>query len=261
MINSNILPSYSMKLIEKVEKRIWEEYSSYKNVMYYIKKWHWSESDFNYYQENFKIIKKQNGDIDLTNTLHNIAGETLIKIAIDLGIETPDFIPSIPIFRNEIKSSYETASQTFEKAFTQIEEHPDIAIGLANSALESIIKEILKDERLSSKINSNKTLYDLTNDILKEFNLYPNSEMPGEIKTIGSSLLAASQSIEKLRSDKTNFHGKTVEDYIIKDPLYTYFIFNSVVTVGLFLLSFYKNKFPKPNETSLEILDDDDLPF
>lgn len=246
-----------MQLIGEVEKKIWEKYPSYKNAKLYINKWHETDN----YWENFSIILKQNGDIDLTNTLHNIDGETLLKIAIDLGVETPDFIPSIPLFRNEIKSNYENVSQTFEKAYIQIEEHPDIAIGLANSALESIIKEILKDERLSAKINSNKTLYELASDILKEFQLYPTSDMPIEIKTIGSSLLSASQSIEKLRSAKTNFHGKTGEDYVIKDSLYTYFIFNSVVTVGLFLLSYYKNKFPKPSENNYEISDNDDLPF
>lgn len=251
-------PLYLMQLVKEVEKKICEKFPSLIDTRYYISKW----QEVTGYWENFSIYQKSNGDIDLKSTLHSIKdGEILIKIAIDLGVQTPGFIPSIPLFRNEIKSNYENANQTFEKAFTQIEEHPDIAIGLANSALESIIKEILKDERLNSKINSNKTLYELTSDVLKEFQLYPSSEMPIEIKTIGSSLLAASQNIEKLRSDKTNFHGKTNEDYIIKDSIYTYFIFNSVVTIGLFLLSFYKNKFPKQSETSLEILDNDDLPF
>ena len=256
-----ISPTYMMKLVGEVEKNIWEKFSSYKNVQYYIDKWHKSERDWNDYWENFPIINKKDGDIDLLNTLHSMDGETLLKIAIDMGVETPDFIPSIPMFRNEIKSSYETASQIFEKAFAQIEEHPDIAIGLANSALESIIKEILKDERISASINSNKTLYELAIDILKEFHLYPNSDMPVEIKTIGSSLLSVSQSIEKLRSDKTNFHGKTFEDYIIKDPLFTYFVFNSIVTIGLFLNSYYRKKFPKEEIENQNEADTDDLPF
>ncbi len=260
MINT-ISPVYLMNLIEDIEKKMWEKFQSYKNVRFYIDRWHYSHNEWNDYWENFSIFTKQNGDINLLQTLHNIDSETLLKIAIDLGVETPDFIPSIPIFRNEIKSSYETASSTFEKAFIQIEEHPDIAIGLANSALESIIKEILKDERLAIKINPNKTLYDLTNDVLKEFHLYPSTDIPKEIKTIGSSLLSISQSIEKLRSDKTNFHGKTLEDYIIKDPLYTYFIINTIVTIGLFLISFYKVKFPKQEPTQEEHLDTDDLPF
>ena len=195
---------------------------------------------------------KSEDNIDLTETLHNIPGETLLKIAIDLGVETPDFIPSIPMFRNVIKSEYKTASATFEKAFKQIEEHPDIAIGLANSALESIIKKILKDGLVSVNTNQNKTLYDLTTNLLKEFQMYPNSDMPIEIKTIGSSLLSINQSIEKIRSEKTDFHGKGTEDYIIKDPLYTYFIVNTVASIGLFLDSFYKKKF-------LEIYND--IPF
>ena len=249
-----------MQLIDKIEKEIWAKFSSHINVRFYINKWHESdENGYNYY-ENFNIALKEDGNINLTKTLHNIDGETLLKIAIDLGIETPNFIPSIPIFRNEIKSSYETASLTFEKAFKQIEEHPDIAIGLANSALESIIKEILKNESLSTKQNTNKTLYELTMDILKGFQLYPNSEMPIEIKTIGSSLLSIAQSIEKLRSDKTYFHGKASDEYIIKDSLYTYFAFNSIVTIGLFLDNYYKKKFPKDNNTKEEI-ESDELPF
>ena len=85
--------------------------------------------------------------IDLKKTLHQIDGETLLKIAIDLGLDTPDFIPSIPMFKNELKSSFETAAQTFEKAYCNVEKDPSLAIGLANSALESIIKAILKDKR------------------------------------------------------------------------------------------------------------------
>ena len=60
-------------------------------------------------------------------------------MAIDLGVETPDFIPSIPVLKNELKSDFETASQTFEKAYKNVEEDPSLAIGLANSALESKI--------------------------------------------------------------------------------------------------------------------------
>ena len=145
---------------------------------------------------------------------------------------------------------------TFTKAFKQIEADPSIAIGLANSALESIIKEILKDERISSKITGKETLYKLASIILKEFNL-SSEEHPKEIKTIGNSLLTISQSIENIRSEKTNFHGKTEDDYLINDSIYTYLVVNSVTTVGLFLNSYFKIKFPKPNVGFSE----DDLPF
>jgi hypothetical protein len=87
------------------------------------------------------------------------------------GVDTPDFIPSIPTFKNEIKSEYKTAYDTFQKAYKQIETDPSVAVGLANSALESIIKEILKDNRIASKATGGETLYKLASIILREFNL------------------------------------------------------------------------------------------
>jgi len=247
-----------MKLTNEVSEAIWLEYKSYKDVRLYIEKWHEVEVDWNNQWENFSIVLKENGEIDLIKTLHGIDETTLLQMAVDIGVDTPDFIPCIATFRNDIKSDYKTASATFEKAFRQIETHPQISVGLANSALESIIKEIFKDERIKTKPRVGKTLYDLTCDLLKEFHLFPDSDSPVEIKTIGSSFLAINKSIEKLRSEKTMFHGKTSDEYIIEDPLYTYFIVNSVATVGLFLNSFYKMKFPKPiaHDDTL-----DDLPF
>ena len=260
-MNDLISPKYQMQLVNSVEKAIWDEYKSYKQVRLYINKWHtdnYEPNGFNdNFWENFAIVERPNKEIDLTLTLHNMSGTDLLKIAIDLGVDTPDFIPSIPTFKNELKSAYKTAYDTFTKAYKQIDTDPSIAVGLANSALESIIKEILKDERISNKISGGETLYKLTTIILKEFNI-TNDEHPKEIKTIGSSLLAINQAIEKLRSEKTDFHGKTNNDYLITDTIYTYFIINTVATVGLFLNSYYKTKFPKPVQA---VEDDYYLPF
>ena len=253
-MNELISPKYQMKLVDQVEKAIWDEYKSYNTVRNYIEKWHEYDEYNNW--ENFMVFEKVDKKIDLNRTLHSMPGEIILKVAIDLGVDTPDFIPSIPIFKNTLKTEYKTAYDTFTKAFKQIESDPSLAIGLANSALESIIKEILKDERIKNKVNGRETLYKLATLIIKEFNLI-SPDVPKEIKTIGSSLLAICQSIEKLRSEKTTFHGKTKGDYLITDSIYTYFVVNSVATVGLYLNSYYKNKFP---EIKPEI-DNDDLPF
>lgn len=255
-----VSPKYQMQLVNSVEQAIWDEYKSYKQVRLYINKWHknnYEPNGFNdNYWENFTIVEKANKEIDLTSTLHTMNGSDLLKIAIDLGVDTPDFIPSIPTFKNELKADFKTAYDTFTNAYKQIDTDPSTAVGLANSALESIIKEILKDDRISSKLTGGETLYKLTSIILKEFNL-TNDEHPKEIKTIGSSLLAINQAIEKLRSEKTHFHGKTTDDYLINDTIYTFFIVNTVATVGLFLNSYYKTKFPKPTP----VVEDDGLPF
>lgn len=250
-----ISPKYQMKLAAEVEKAVWDEFGSYKNVRNYIEKWHeYDEQNYNW--ENFRIVIKDDENIDLNATIHTMPGDILIKLAIDLGVDTPDFIPSIPAFKNEMKSEYKTAYDTFTKSYKQIESDPSTAIGLANSALESIIKEILKDERIKSKIKGTETLYQLSSVILKEFN-FTSTEHPKEIKTIGNSLLTANQAIEKIRSERTNFHGKTSEDYLIEDTIYAYFIVNSVATVGLFLNKFYQTKYPKPKPE----IEEDDLPF
>jgi hypothetical protein len=244
-----------MKLAKEVEDAIWKEYGSYKQVRNYVEKWHeHDEQNFNW--ENFPLVISDNKNIDLNATVHAMPGEILLKVAIDLGVDTPDFIPSIPTFKNSIKSDYKTAYDTFSRAYKQIETDPSTAIGLANSALESIIKEIIKDVRIASKVKGSETLYKLSSIILKEFNL-TNIDLPKEIKTIGNSLLTINQAIEKLRSEKTNFHGKTNDDYLIEDSIYTYFVINSVATVGLFLNTFYKTKFPTPEPE----IDEDDFPF
>jgi hypothetical protein len=253
-MNDLISPKYLMQLVAEVEKAIWKEYESYKNVRNYINKWY--EFDERNYWENFSIIEKKDNVIDLNSTLHSMPGDILLKVAIDLGVSTPDFIPSIPTFKNEIKSDYKTAYDTFNKAYKQVESDPSTAIGLANSALESIIKEILKDDRIKSKIKGTETLYRLSIILFKEFNL-TNTDHPKEIKTIGTSLLTANQAIEKLRSEKTNFHGKTNDDPLVEDTLYAHFVVNSVATIGLFLNKFYTTKYPKPEID----FDEDDLPF
>ncbi|MDG1684901.1 MAG: abortive infection family protein [Flavobacteriaceae bacterium] len=257
-MNELISPKYQMKLVKSVHDAIWEEYKTYREVSLYIDKWHEVDEDWNNHWENFPIIKKESGDIDLLRTLHSMNGSDLLKVAIDMGVDTPDFIPSIPTFKNELKSDFKTAYDTFTKAFKQIESDPSLAVGLANSALESIVKEILKDERIKSKTKGTETLYKLTTIIIKEFN-FLDSNHPVEIKTIGSSLLSISQSIEKLRSEKTDFHGKTEEDCLITDSIYTYFVVNAVTTVGLFLQSYFKTKLPKPPKEVEE--EHDDLPF
>ncbi len=258
-----ISPKYQMKLIKEVSDAIWKEFGSYEQVRYYLSKWHENNYDPNgfndHYWENFTIVEKENKKIDLIATLNSMSGTTLIKLAVDLGVDTPDFIPSIPTFKNELKSEYKTAYDTFQKAYKQLETDPSLAVGLANSALESIIKEILKDDRIASKIAGGATLYKLTSIILKEFSL-TNTEHPKEIKTIGNSLLAINQAIETLRSEKTDFHGKTAEDYILTDTIFAYFVINSVATVGLFLNSYYKIKYPKKDVTRPEN-QYDDLPF
>lgn len=221
-----ISPVYRMELLKKVEKEIRNRYKNYKDVEQYMELnqmvydgFGHVDFDISYFSEG-----KNKEKINLVETLRVIAKDIpdkLLKMAIDLGIETPDYIPSIPTFRNELKADYKNASTSFEKAFQNIEEDP----------------------------------------AEKEFGLSPNSpQMPDEIKSIGSSLTTVSKAIEDLRSDKTSFHGHDSEKYLIDEPLYAYFIVNACATVGLFLINFYEKKFPKEVEL-VNNDEGNDLPF
>lgn len=119
-----ISPKYQIELMKNVESKIWEEFKSYKTVLFYIRKWHQSNDSFNDRWENFNIIFDINENIDLQATLASMNGTDLLKIAIDLGVDTPDFIPSIPTFKNIIKENYDNVYETFIKATKNIETDP-----------------------------------------------------------------------------------------------------------------------------------------
>lgn len=178
-------------------------------------------------------------------------------MAIDLWIETPDYIPAVSEFKNRLRDNYDNVYQTFTKAYKAVPDDPSIAIGLANSALESIIKTLLQDETLKLDYESIKTntLYDLTSTILKQIALYPKSELPKEIKQMWSWILNIAKAIEELRSTKTEFHWKAKDDQLITDKSVGYFVVNIVSSIWLFLLNYYK----KNDKQEIDL--DNKLPF
>lgn len=260
-----ISPLYTIQLINKISTTLWDIFPDrkYVNVEQYIKRWHEDDlyDDYgNFIQpENFHIeYQHETSNIDLMKTLGNIDEETLLKMAIELGIETPKTIPAIVEIKEILAKDYTDVASTFQKAYKKIYDEPSIAIVLANSALEAIIKRICKEEQFNS-CNNKDTLYDLISHILKEYNYFPNATLNNNIKKIGSSLLNACQAIESIRSENTEGHGKIVEDYVINDPLYSAFILNAITTVGLFLLNYYETRYKEGQETIL--ISDDEIPF
>jgi len=252
-----VSPKFIVKLIPEIAKAIWDEFESYKNVKAYILRFQEVYDELNGYA-NFDIVYKDNGeDIDLLSTLFGIKDDELIfKIAVDIGIEIPGLIYSIPEIKGILVSDYEVAHVTFENALKKVIDEPNTSICCANSALESIIKHICEDESIAS-CNQKNTLYDLTQHLLKEFKYFPDPSLNKNIKNIGSSLLNIAQNIEAIRSNHTDVsHGKNSEAYIIDDQLYAKFIINAVSTVGLFLLNYYEKKYKTEHE-----LNSDDIPF
>lgn len=261
-----ISPMFTIDLINKINTVLWNKFENnkYKNVELYIKRWH-KDPEFDYYNnliedENFSIKYRENSsDIDLLSTLGAMDEELILQIAINLEIATPEMIPAVVEIKEILANDYKDAGMIFKKAFSKVSEDPSISVILANSALEAIIKRICKDERLKSCKNKS-TLYDLVSHLLKEFKYFPDVKLNNNIKSIGSSLLNACQAIESIRSENTEGHGKTQEDYLINDSMYSMFILNAVTTVGLFLLNFYEKKY-KNEIFEEELIKDCDIPF
>ena len=250
-----------MALIERIEKTLWEkyQYSKYVKVKAYIQQWHEEEFDYRGFSEgeNFNIKMKSDGNIDLFETLANIKDdELLLKIAIDLGLQVPSVIYGIPEIKGILADRYQDASRTFDRAYEKIVTEPDVAIEMANSALESIVKKINSDLDVPT-FDKNDTLYKQACNLLKYFKYFPHKDANEKIRNIGSGLLKAIQAIESIRSENTLSHGKLQEDYIINDGLYAHFVINAVSTVGLFLIHFYEKKYLPSKEVPL----DDEIPF
>lgn len=250
-----ISPKYKVHLAEQITEKIWNEFVSYPKSLAYIREWYESDEYGNW--ENFQICFKDKDciQIDVFSTVSGMPGDIMLKVAIDLGIETPDFIPSIPTFRNDIKEHYTNASEVFEKAYRDVETDPSLAIGLANSALESIVKDVLINVGCDG-YNEHDTLQELVKKLCKKFK-EDDKHFPPEILNISNNFLNAARAIEDLRSAKTSFHGKSSSCETIQDPIYAYFILNAVSTVGLFILNYSRKIKPAVSQTIWE----DDLPF
>lgn len=240
--------------IELIAEAIVEEFSPL-GAEAYMQRWHEGER---YEDENFEM-RYFNNRFDLSKTLHGISDdELLLAIAVDIEVDVPGLIYSIPEIKGILSTNYKGAASILQNALVNMHKEPAAAVTSANSALESIVKHICENASIKD-CKPNATLHELVQHILKEFNFYPSSKMKEEVRDIGSGLLTAAEGVRKMRNRHTNAHGKFSDDYIIDDPLYAYYIVNAVATIGFFLINFYEKKY-LPQQQAEEI-SEDDIPF
>lgn len=260
-----ISPKFKMELILSIAQSIWKQYQKYALVQIFIEQFQKEEWDErgDYLGRNFDIAQKD-GHIDLEKTLSNMPQDVFFSVAIECGISVPIIVPAFPTFKRELTQWEDGSSlllENFTKAYNSVYKDPNLAISLANSTLESIIKHILKSGKFPNiSYNKNDTLYELTEKLLKGFEFFPTKTLQKNIRNIGSSLLKLSKEIEELRSDATFSHGKAKNDYIVDSSLYSVLIVNSIITIGLFLLSFFEEKYA--NLRTCQFQEDvENLPF
>jgi hypothetical protein len=268
---NDISPKYIMDLVNKISPMLWEMFpsSKYQNVRRYVEKWHeghWTGWNGEEWDENFHIYFKDDDkkEIDLDETLHNIPNDVLVKMAIDLGIDTPGFLPIVSTFKNILKDQNQSAYQNFQRATKNVYENPDNAVALAASTLEGIIKTILSHDTFKDDASNfkNKSLSKLVAAVIQKFNFNDKTQCPQEIITIASQLRSLGSTIDDLRSDKSTAHGKAVDDYVIDDPLWAMLTVNTSATLGLFLWEYFEKKYlPSLTQTAEEEIDISEIPF
>lgn len=255
MTMDKISPKYKMQLSDRVDEALWKlkDGQTYKYTENYLK--HWQESigqRFDSFGEgyydvyNFDIYYKDenNERVDTQQTLQNMPGDVLLRIAVDLGVPTPNYLPvTVEKFKNVFKNENPYVYDNFEKALKELRDNPNLAVSLASSSLEGVIKTILNDEVLFGNTRNDiasDSLTKLSRMIMQKFRrIYGEEKCPMEVQTLATSLSGICKAVDDLRSDKTSAHGKLKDDYVIDNPLWAELVVNSCATVGMFLWEFY----------------------
>ncbi|MBB3170805.1 MULTISPECIES: abortive infection family protein [Coriobacteriia] len=257
----DISPLYMQRLKGRVENALWNlfEGSKYRQVEEYVRRWHEDDGSF---WENFCVFEKD-GHIDLGRTLAGMPNDTLIKMAADIGVETPGMLPCIPIMKNILNQNNTNAYANFERAVKDVYDHPDQSVALAASTLEGLFKTILQNSDPSIRVK-NLSLSDLTGKVVKQLIGDCDASAPQEIRTLASQLRGLGSTIDDLRSDKSTAHGKAAGDYVVDDSLWAETVVNATATLGLLLWRLYERSCtgakaaPVVQPTPVY---DDDIPF
>lgn len=257
----DISPLYMQRLKGRVEAALWGLFdeSKYRQVEEYVRRWH---EDYGTFDENFCICEKD-GHIDLSQTLSLMPNDILIRIAADIGVETPGLLPCIPVMKNILNQSNTNAYTNFERAVKDVYDHPDRSVALAASTLEGVFKTILQGLNPDDD-PKNSSLSDLTAKTVKELIGSCDSSTPKEVKTLASQIRGLGSTIDDLRSDKSTAHGKAPGDYVIDDALWAETVVNAAATLGLLLWRLYErsratnetNQYDQPVDAY-----DGDIPF
>jgi hypothetical protein len=189
--------------------------------------------------------------LNLFNSLSKAEDSILFQMAVDLGLEVPGLIYSVAEIRDILGTGYTKAHSMFENAYKKVMDEPSQSVILANSALESILKE-LSDEGLIEPCRTGDSLKELTNHVITQLDLSPSKMANTNMKKIVSKLLKIAEAIQNLRSEHTEAHGKNKDSYLIDNPMYSQLVLNAVTTVGLFLHQYHQAKANINNENQFE---------
>lgn len=227
---NSISPRYTVELAGKVEERLWNLFQGYDKTCDYIEKWFDTEG----LAPTIEPVYDFDGSLNVSRSLKVLPNASLIRMAMDLDIATPGFLPSIPLLRNILKEENPVALQTFDRAVKLSLEHPDEAVALACSSFEGLMKSVNRDLDVpTDRLVTGK----LAKATLENLGLHVKTDLPVEVKTLTSSLIGACNAIFDLRT-KSTAHGQSGDaaTLVIDDPLWAIFAVNAISTIGTMML-------------------------
>lgn len=251
MDNLQISPKFALDIAKKVSKKLTDDYSN-DEIRSYLMKFH--KDCYNdlvnmvLIPKNFKFeyVNNSSDVVDVFKTLMSMPGDVLIKVAMDLGIETPGFIPAIPEFKQEIRKISDVMANIFDEAYKVALENPKDSASKCSSTLESLLKEILTDSRVAGDLeeayNSKDTLAKNVGKLIKVFK--SKGQNIDRFNELCTKIFDSVVLIGGIRNNHTVAHGHEQNDILVDDPMYAYFIINATSTLGLFLLDCYKKFYP-----------------
>lgn len=257
---ANVSPLYMQRLKNQVEEALWNLFdkSKYRQVEEYVRRWHENDS----FLGNFCVYTKDD-HIDLGSTLAGMPNDILVRMAADIGVETPGLLPCIPVMKNILSQNNTNAYANFERAVRDVYDQPDQSVALAASTLEGVFKTIIQNVEPDDSMG-NASLTKLTSKVVKDLVDTCDPSAPQEIKTLASQLRSLGNSIDSLRSDKSTAHGKAPGGYVVDDALWAETVVNCTATLGILLWRLFERHQPQQAEPSLASqipACDDGIPF
>lgn len=180
--------------------------------------------------------------IYVKDLLSSIGDETILQIAHDLKLPVPNTVNNGSIKLAELLdgTAFIHAKNDFDEAIQALESHPNIAIGLASTTLESIYKSIL--DSFNTSYPDDESLQPLQKAVFEKMELSLDGQADPEIKRILGGLINVGAGIGTLRTRYSSFHGKGEKQYRL-EKRHALLAINSMSTIGLFLIQTYQEKY------------------
>ena len=186
----------------------------------------------------------QSKRVYVQSLLSNQSKETVIEIATELDLYSPQVISSANLSNYLQEQGYQAAHDDFERAMNSIESDPEQAMGNASSILESICKSVL--ERLGKELPKDKTMKSLIKATYGAMNLSPDSHADADIKQVLGGIANAAIGIGVIRTKHSSFHGRTNEQKTYKlTKRHARLAVGCSSVLGCFLIETYLDRYEK----------------